>query len=85
MSWFQPELKRSGRIRLPHWHLLGGYAAMLVRADLTLRDRLRCELEIVRWAVLAGRSLVADLVYAARMLTLGRAGRRSRYEGEGRT
>jgi glycosyltransferase involved in cell wall biosynthesis len=84
MSWFQPELKRSGSIRLPHWHLLGGYAAMVIRADLSLEERLRCELEIARWAVSTARSLVADLVYAARMLTLGPAGRRSRYAAEGR-
>lgn len=84
MSWFQPELKRSGRIRLPHWHLLAGYAAMIVRCDLPASDRLRSAFEIARWAVAASRRLVADVVYALRMVTLGRTGRRTRYMGEGR-
>jgi glycosyltransferase involved in cell wall biosynthesis len=85
MSWFQPELKRSGRIRLPHWRLLGGYAGMLGRSNLPLGDRLRGHVEIGRWAVSARRSLVADVVYAVRMSTLGRTGRQDRYQREGRT
>jgi glycosyltransferase involved in cell wall biosynthesis len=84
MSWFQPELKRSGKVRLPHWQLLVGYLGMIARTRLGVFDRVRCTLEVGRWSLRASRSLVADLVYAARMLTMGRSRRQARYMREGR-
>jgi glycosyltransferase involved in cell wall biosynthesis len=84
MSWFQPELKRSGKVRLPHWQLLFGYLGMIGRTRLSLLDRARCTVEVGLWSLKASRSLVADLVYAARMITMGRTGRKARYMGEGR-
>ena len=46
MAWFQPELKRSGRVRLPFWHQLFGYLAMITRTPLRVADRARCTLEV---------------------------------------
>jgi glycosyltransferase involved in cell wall biosynthesis len=84
MAWFQPELKRSGKVRLPFWHQLFGYLAMIGRAPLRPVDRVRCALEVGRWSVKMSRSLVADVVYAARMIVIGRTRRQARYMGEGR-
>lgn len=81
MSWFQPELRRSGRVRLPHWKLLVGYARMVARADVGRTDRARCALEVGRWALTARRSLAMDLFDAGRMLLIGRNRRRRRYGG----
>jgi glycosyltransferase involved in cell wall biosynthesis len=84
MAWFQPELKRSGKVRLPFWHQLFGYLAMIGRTPLGFLDRVRCTLEVVRWSVKMSRSLVADVVYAMRMILMGRSRRQARYMGEGR-
>ena len=83
MSWFQPELMKSGKLRLPHWRLLLGYLVMIGRCNLTPSERTRSVLAIGGWAVAARRSLVMDILYAARMVTLGRTGRRARYVSGG--
>ena len=39
MVWYQPELARTGGIRLPHWQQAGDYVAMLGRSRMGIADR----------------------------------------------
>jgi glycosyltransferase involved in cell wall biosynthesis len=82
MAWYQPELKRTGGIRLPHWLHVFDYLAMLGRSRVGALDRVRCSVELLRCFWRMKGNLVMDIVDAARMLWMGRLGRRRRYQDE---
>lgn len=63
-AWFAPD--RATRRVLPTWRLLGEYRRAVRRATVPSGDRLRCELEITRWALHRRGALVSEAVHAAR-------------------
>ena len=79
MAWFQPELQRSGDIRLPHWHHLWDMAAMMFRVDVGFLTWCRCWIEVARVGVRYRRSLAKDLAVAGAMAVTGRSQRQARY------
>lgn len=82
MAWYQPELKQTGSIRLPHLLQTGDYIAMLLRVQLRPIDRLRCFGTLLWWCWHMRRSFAMDAFDAARMLVRGREARRRRYADE---
>ena len=84
MAWFQPELKRTGQIRMPHWLQIFDYSTMLFRNRLPFIEWAKCWVEVVRWMAHSWRSLGMDVLFAVRMLTVGKAARLRRYATEGR-
>jgi glycosyltransferase involved in cell wall biosynthesis len=83
MAWFQPELQRSGTIRLPHWRHFGDMAAMVLRVDVDPLTWSRCWLEVGRVGYRYWRSLAKDLAVAAAMAVTGKTGRLARYRRAG--
>jgi glycosyltransferase involved in cell wall biosynthesis len=84
MAWFQPELKQTGAIRLPHWLQLVDYMCVLLRADLGPKQSILCSIEVLNWVLRSWRNLAMDVVAAGMMLAGGKARRRLRYASEGR-
>ena len=82
MAWFQPELKFTGAIRLPHWQQAGDYVAMLGRSRLGPFERMACGLELLRCFWRMRRDLALDAVDALRMTLRGKGARRRRYQDE---
>lgn len=82
MAWYQPELARSGAIRLPHFLQAFDYIALLGRASLSLGERLRCAGAFSRWCWDMRRSFAMDVFDALRMVLRGKDGRRRRYSDE---
>ena len=84
MAWFQPELKDTGAVRLPHWLQLMDYVFLLARSPLGWTERTRCAVEVGRWSWDLRRSLAMDLLDALGMLLRGKRRRRDRYRDESR-
>jgi glycosyltransferase involved in cell wall biosynthesis len=82
MAWYQPELKASGAIRMPHLLQTADYLAMLGRARLGVVDRIRCLGTLAWWCWHMRRSFAMDAYDATRMLIKGREARRRRYSDE---
>jgi len=70
-AWFDPAL--AGRIQLPHWRLLGEYAAAIARVPLPPRERWASRAVLPRWMARNRRRLWIDGRAAGRAL-LVRAG-----------
>lgn len=82
MAWFQPELKFTGAIRLPHWQQAGDYIAMLGRSRLGFLERMACGSELLRCFWRMRRDLALDAIDAFRMTLRGKGARRRRYQDE---
>ena len=80
MVWYQPELARTGGIRLPHWQQAGDYVAMLGRSRMGIADRAMCSVELLRCYWHMRRDLALDALDGLRMATRGRQARRRRYD-----
>lgn len=60
-AWFDTTLS-SGRV-FPHWRLLGEYTLAIARSGMTVGQRARCCIHLLRWIRWGGRkNLLADLV-----------------------
>lgn len=68
--WFDPS--RAGRIILPVWGIFFEYLSSIGRAPLSWRERLRCRVQMAKWARYRWRDMLEDLTIAARQ-ALGRA------------
>jgi glycosyltransferase involved in cell wall biosynthesis len=80
MVWYQPELARTGGIRLPHWQQAGDYVAMLGRSRMGIVDRAMCSVEVLRCCWHMRRDLALDVLDGFRMMAGGRQARRRRYD-----
>lgn len=68
-AWFDP---RNARRRvMPTWRMLVGYRRAIRRSGVPAAERLRCEREVVRWAVARPGALVREVL----RLPDGRSGR----------
>lgn len=63
--WFDPA--NEGRILFPHWRYFAEYWKALREADLSLRARARCYVELTRWFRWSSKRLRQDLKGAARI------------------
>ncbi len=81
-AWYEPDLKRTGGVRLPHFRQAVDFLAMLTRSRLAPLERVRCTLQVARWAWDMRRSFAMDLVDAGHMLVRGAEWRRRRYADE---
>jgi glycosyltransferase involved in cell wall biosynthesis len=80
MVWCRPNLVKTGKICLPHWLELVGFAGVVLRArQLQFTERARCALSVPRLVRLRGKGLVFDLWFAATMLLHSRDWRRRYY------
>lgn len=64
--WFDPANK--GRILFPHWRYFAEYWKAVQEADLSLRARTYCYVELARWFRWSTRRLAQDLKGAARLI-----------------
>jgi glycosyltransferase involved in cell wall biosynthesis len=62
--WFDPS--RAGRIIFPMWGIFFEYLSAIHRAPLSLRERFRCWVQMVKWTRYRWQDMVEDLRIAAK-------------------
>ncbi len=66
-AWFDP--KSAGKIQMPTWRWLRGYAGAIARADLSVPDRINCSGSLMKWCVQNRHKLRDDLLGATKAVT----------------
>jgi len=83
MVWSRPELARSGQLTLPYWIQLFGYASTVAKAtQLSLGERFKCGISILRWMRFKWKFLIWDLAFACVMAVHSDEWRRTCYAAE---
>ena len=67
MAWYNPD--RKGKPSFPNWLELQAFIAVVATAPVPLRERLRCAMTTVAWAVWYSPKLAKDLLVAGRVLS----------------
>lgn len=82
MAWSRPDLAESGKVSFPHWLQLKGHVLSVLRARLTVSERIRCGTLILRWARKNWRPLAGDIRFAGVMCLHSREWRKRCYAPE---
>lgn len=60
IAWFDPS--KAGRSRFPNWRLFAEYFRMIMRANISIIEKIKCLMSLSRWMIRFRKHLILDVM-----------------------